>query len=85
MYLCRVQVFHLLHNFYDIFVINLNPGFTFYSRQYPALCVLHLAGTDGGRQVDEAASGIAERVTVVRPSWFQDSHGAEESVEWNLS
>lgn len=65
-------------------VIKSNPRFDVlspYSRQRPALCVFYPPGTDGGSQVDEAAPGVADRGTVVRPSWFHDSLGAQVSVE----
>lgn len=58
--------------------------FSHYSPQYPTLGVFHLTGGNGGHQVDEAASGVADRVNVVRPSCLQDSPGAQVSAGWNL-
>lgn len=66
------------------FTLNLNCFFPRYSPQYPALGVFHLTGGNGGHQVDEAASGVADRVNVVRPSCLQDSPGAQVSAGWNL-
>lgn len=65
--------------------VFLKQLFTLYSPQYPALCVFHLAGSNGGSKVDEVASGVAVRVNAFRPSCLQDSPGAQVSVGWNSS